>query len=466
MSNQHQAFWFNDALTSCEIPNIPILQGKITADVCIIGGGYTGLWTAIKIKQQDPTLQVVIVEKGVCGQGASGRNGGCMLTFSTKFASLIQLFGINEAKRLVQASEQAVLDIANFCKQHHINADIRTDGAIYTATNSAQQSIVTQPLPLLKAHNINQWQQKTKDYLSQVTGSKHAISGIESPAAGSLHPGKLVLGLVKHALSMGIFIYQQSPYLSHKATEQNIQVKTPQGEIISEKLVFAVNAWMGQLFNDFNRYYTLVSSDMVITKPMPKLLANVGLDHGKAIADSRIFVHYYRSTPDGRLMLGKGGNLFAFNNRMLPAFDQPSRYQQQLTNAFKQFFPRLPCDFTTSWTGASDRSTTGLPFFGTLAGQKNVYYGLGYSGNGVVQSYLGGDILSSMVLGIDNEWTRSPMAKGPISKFPPEPIRYLGAQLVKRSIMRKEQAEALEQQPTWFDIQLAKFAAAAGKADK
>ena len=462
---QKHPFWLQQALSDVVMPDMPTLTKDIKADVCIVGGGYTGLWTAIKLKQQDPKLKVVIIEKGRCGQGASGRNGGCMLTFSTKFNTLLSLFGAEEAIRLVKASEQAVFDIDSFCQRHHIDAEIRTDGAIYTATNQSQKRTVAQPLSLLEQHNINRWKTCDPEYIRQTTGSALNVAGIETPAAGSLHPGKLVLGLVKHALALGVEVYQHTPYLD-MACGEPVVVNTPYANITADKVVFAINAWMGQHFKRFNRHIVLVSSDMLITKPIPKQLVDIGLTHGKAIADSRIFVHYYRTTKDGRLMLGKGGNLFAFNNHMLPAFDQTSQYDGMLSTAFNKFFPTLKTEFETTWTGASDRSKTGLPFFGSLTPQNNVFYGLGYSGNGVVQSYLGGDILSSLVLELDNAWTKSPMSKGPLGGFPPEPIRYLGAQLVKQAVLRKEQAEDNEQSPKWHDLQLAKFAAAAGKADK
>jgi len=458
-------FWFKQALANIPMPEIPKLDKNITADICIVGGGYTGLWTAIKTKQQSPNKRIVIIEKGLCGQGASGRNGGCMLTFSTKFQSLIRFYGLAEAIRLVKASEQAVFDIEKFCQNNQIDAEVRTHGAIYTATNNQQKTSLCQPLDLLSQHKLNQWRCLSPENAAQLTGSDRNLAAIESIAGGSLHPGKLVLGLVKFALSIGVEIYQKTEYKDMVFGQKPI-VKTFAGEISSTKVVFAINAWMGKHFNRFNRHITLVSSDMIITKPMPEQLDKIGLSHGKAIADSRIFVHYYRTTCDGRLMLGKGGNLFAYHNNMLPAFDQPSRFATMLTNAFSQFFPNLEPSFETTWTGASDRSTTGLPFFGRLSKESNVFYGLGYSGNGVVQSYLGGEILSSLALDLDNEWTRSRMTKGPLGSFPPEPIRYLGANMVKKSVLRKEHAEDSEQPAKWFDCQMAKFAAAAGKADK
>jgi glycine/D-amino acid oxidase-like deaminating enzyme len=130
-------FWLDQALAA-DPDTAPPLDQHTTADVCIVGGGFTGLWTAIHLKQQRPQLDVAIVEADVCGAGASGRNGGCMLPWTTKFFTLQRLYGTDEALRLVKASEQAILDIAAFCREHDIDCDLRRDGTLFTATAPAQ----------------------------------------------------------------------------------------------------------------------------------------------------------------------------------------------------------------------------------------------------------------------------------------------------------------------------------------
>lgn len=298
----HQPFWFNQALSQTDCVEQPALQGNTDANVCIVGGGYTGLWTAIKIKQASPKTSVTIIEKGLCGQGASGRNGGCMLTFSTKFSTLLRLFGETEAVRLVQASEQAVFDIAEFCQAHNIDAEVNLDGAIYTATNKAQQANLYQPTELLEQFRINRWQMLDASEARWQSGTELTLAGISTDAAGSLHPGKLVLGLKKAALKMDVQIFENTPMTSMVKGTKNL-VETANGKVIADKVVLAINAWTGEKFKQFNKHYVLVSSDMIITKPQPEHLNAIGLGHGKAIADSRIFVHYYRTTKDGRLML-------------------------------------------------------------------------------------------------------------------------------------------------------------------
>jgi len=117
-------------------------------------------------------------------------------------------------------------------------------------------------------------------------------------------------------------------------------------------------------------------------------------------------------------------------------------------------------------SGASDRSATGLPFFGHWRGHRDVVYGLGYSGNGVGPSHLGGRLLASIALEADDDWSRSPLARGPLGAFPPEPLRWLAAMTVRNAVRRKERAEDADRRPAWLDVQLARLAAAARKADK
>ncbi|OXH90871.1 FAD-dependent oxidoreductase, partial [Burkholderia multivorans] len=165
--------------------------------------------------------------------------------------------------------------------------------------------------------------------------------------------------------------------------------------------------------------------------------------------------------------LGKGGNTFSWRSRIAPVFDRRSPYESELTRSLHAFFPSLAgVPITASWNGPSDRSVTGFPFFGRLDGAPNVYYGFGYSGNGVGPTYMGGQILSSLVLDADNAWTRSPLVQGPLGRFPPEPLRYVGAHVVRNAIRRKERAEDENRRPAAVDTWLTKFASAAGKADK
>lgn len=166
-------------------------------------------------------------------------------------------------------------------------------------------------------------------------------------------------------------------------------------------------------------------------------------------------------------MLGKGGNTFAFGSKMIPTFFKASKYKGQVHKALTRFYPKLKnVKIEQSWTGGSDRTTTGFPIFGNFNGHPNIHYGYGYSGNGVVQAYLGGQILTSLCLDLDDQWSNAGFVSCPLGKFPPEPIRWLGAIAVRNALRRKENAEDANKKPNKIDNYLATFAKAAGKADK
>lgn len=462
----HPSYWFKQAL-EIELPETAIpLQQNIHADVAIVGGGYTGLWTAIMIKQQSPEKQVVVIEKGLCGGGASGANGGCMLTWSTKFPTLKRLFGEEHAAWLVKESEQAVLEIDGFCKQHKIDAQLSLKGVYYTATNQAQMGGMQPVVDELKRLDVNSWRRCQFEELRASTGSPRNVEGFHSPVAASVQPALLARGLRRVAIELGVEVYENTP-MTRLDYGQPATASTPKGSIQAKQVVLALNAWMVEQFKQFKNSIVVVSSDMVITKPLGDALSQSGWQAGSSVLDSRIFVHYYRDAPDGRLMLGKGGNQFSFNNRVDAMFNKPTSYQDLLRKSFDKLFPRLKgAEFAYSWTGGSDRSATGFPFFGELDNQSNIFYGFGYSGNGVAQTRMGGKILSSLVLGLENEWTKSGLAKGPLGHFPPEPFRWTGAMMVRNAVRRKEEAEDNDKTPFIWDKWLAKLAGPAGKADK
>lgn len=459
-------YWLAQALADGGQESAPALEHSTRADLCIVGGGFTGLWTAILAKRAKPELDVVLLEADICGAGASGRNGGCALTWSTKFFTLQRLFGTAEAVRLVRASEQAVLDIESFCAEHGIDCEWRRDGTLFTATSQAQMGVSDAVVAALESQGIRSWERVPLEELQRRAGSRAHLEGWYSAKAATVQPGKLVRGLRRVALALGVRIHEHTPMAGLEDGSPPV-VRTPRGQVQARRVVIAINAWMAGTFREFERSVAIVSSDMIITDAAPRRLAASGLDGGVSVLDSRIFVHYYRSTADGRLMFGKGGNTFAYGGRMLPVFNQPTPYREELAARLVKFIPELEgVPIASSWNGASDRSVTGLPFFGCLRGRPDVFYGFGYSGNGVAPSRMGGELLSSLALGLDNEWTRSPLFKGPRGKFPPEPVRFIGSIVVRNAVRRKESAEDRGIRPFLWDVQLARFAAAAGKADK
>ncbi len=463
MSNNY-SYWINNALESDHQPATPLIE-DISVDVAIVGGGYTGLWSAILLKQKQPSLRVAVIERDICGSGASGFNGGCLLTWSTKYPTLKKLYGEEEARWLVKESESVIGEIEQFCQDFSIDAELFINGTYYTSTNSAQMGSMQPVVAELERAGISSWE-SVDDDLAEKTGSKVHQQAMYSAAAGSVQPAKLAFGLKRVAIELGVEVYEQTAL---EKLQETVPAKliTKGGVITADKVILATNAWMTEQFKEFKRSIVVVSSDMVLSKPNQERLTAIGPKKGATVVDSRIFVHYYRDTQDGRIMLGKGGNKFMYGNNIDDMFKPYTPYQDLLNQSFSWLFPDYDkADIEHSWSGGSDRSVTGLPFFGALRGHSHIFYGLGYSGNGVAQTRIGAKVLSSLALGEDNRYTRSGLAKGPKGHFPPEPFRWIGAMMVRNAVRRKEEAEQREVAPMLVDKWLSKLAGPAGKADK
>jgi len=202
-----------------------------------------------------------------------------------------------------------------------------------------------------------------------------------------------------------------------------------------------MNAW-GVRFPELRRKILVVGSDIVATAPIPDRIEQTGWRDGLAISDSRLLVHYYRTTDDGRIVFGKGGGQLAFGSRVGRRFEGNSPRRQSVEAALHATYPNLAdVPIEQDWTGPIDRSRTGLPFFGYLKGKPNVAFGIGYSGNGVGPSFLGGKILASLALEKEDEWSRCGLVGMPPKGFPPEPFRFVGGHMVRAAIVRKEKAE-------------------------
>jgi len=466
MQYDYQSPWFTEALETEDKLIINQLNSKEIADICIVGGGYTGLWTAINIKEKKPTTNIILIEKDLCGSGASGRNGGCMIPLSSKFPAMEKILGTKDAIRMVKASEEALQKIKNFCELNKIDANIRINGIVYSATNNKHRGGFENLINDLKKNNINSWERLSIEKIQKLTGSNRNIDGYFSPIGGSLQPALLARGLKKVAEKKGVKIFERSAMLHYK-DNQKITVSTALGSVECKKLVVAINAWTPSFFSFLSRSVILVSSDMIISEPIKHELEKLNLNNGLVVLDSNLFTHYYRSTTDGRIILGKGGNTFSFNNKVISSFDGPSSIENFLKKSLIKFFPSLQnTKITRSWNGPSERTKTGFPFFGYHPKNKNIIYGFGYSGNGILPTFVGGEILSSMSLNEENEWTNSNFCQGPLRLFPPEPFRWLGAIMIRNAVRRKENAEQQERNPNWIDKQLAKLATSIGRVDR
>jgi putative aminophosphonate oxidoreductase len=452
----HRSFWLEQALAGTADDLNP-LRGAVISDVAIVGGGFVGLWTALMIKRQDPAVDVCVIEADVCGGGASGRCGGLVMTWWPKIASLTTLCGADEALRLVRASEAVIAEIENFCSEHAPEAEFRRGGWLWTATTGAQLGAWDKVVSRAEALAPGTFRRPDPREVARRSGSPQHLAGVIEPSNATVQPAALVRAMRRYALEVGVRVFEQSK-VTRIDRGTTVTLITAQGTMRASRVVIATNAWAAALRPLRNKLF-VISSDMIATEPIADRLDDIGWNQGEAITDSQTLVCYYRTTAEGRIAFGKGGGSIGFDGRIRGAMHQNASRASMVERDFHRYYPMLrTVKITHDWAGPIDRTKNSLPIFGRLYGDANIYYGVGWSGNGVGPSVVGGKILASLALGHDDEWSECGLITGSAGSFPPEPVRFIGAHIVKEAIVRKEDAEALEKRPPRLAVALSKLA--------
>jgi len=457
-----RAFWLQELGDELN-PSDP-LRGDIQADVAIIGGGFVGLWTALQIVEKSPTTKVVILEKDICGGGASGRNGGFVMSWWPKISSLISSCGETEAVRLAIESAKAIVEIGEFCSENEVDAHYQCNGWLWTATTSAQLGAWKSVTELCERLGHSIFQGLTSQEVKSRTGSSVHLAGVLDPAVATVQPARLVRGMRRVALERGIRIYEGTPVNTFDR-QQPVKLTTPLGVVTADRVVIANNVWASAI-PELSRLIVPVTSTVAMTEAIPGRLQSIGWNGGEAITDSQLMVDYYRTTRDGRIAFGKGTGGIGYGDKIGARFDFDRIDTEATKTDFYRVYPNLSdVEIEHSWSGPIDRTYDSLPVFGTLPGTSNIFYGIGWSGNGVGPSRIGGKILSSLALDIKDEWSQCGLVGRDVQRFPPEPFRYIGGSIVRGAVRRKEQAEAAGDRPGKIDKALIRFAPA-GLEDK
>jgi putative aminophosphonate oxidoreductase len=461
-SYKHRSFWLQEI--AGDAPDAPALQGTIMTDVAIAGGGYVGLWTAIRIKELMPACDVTVLEQDICGGGASGRNGGFVLSWIPKFSTFSALFGVQDALQMAKESVAAIGELADFASRHGIDADFRKGGWLWTATSRAQFGAWENLVQLCERNGLSAFQRLEPEEVAARSGSSVHRAGVYAAEAAIVQPATLVRGLRRVALELGVHICEHTSLKKFTRTSP-VRIDTECGTVTANKLVIATNAWAANI-RELSRAITVISSDMVATEPIAPLLQEIGWQRDLSITDSQTMVDYYRITRDGRVAFGKGGWTIALGGNIGPDFDRQAMRAAEVIADFRRYYPRLErVAITHDWSGPIDRTPDSLPLIGYLGGRKNICYGIGWSGNGVGPSVIGGKILASLALEKDTHWSRYPLVGRRAASFPPEPMRFVGAHLVRAAVASKEKAEIDDRKPSPLAVRVSRFAPA-GLEDK
>jgi glycine/D-amino acid oxidase-like deaminating enzyme len=423
-------WWLEDALGDDE--DAPSLEGASSADVAIVGGGYTGLWTALAVLEREPSARVAVLEAEICGAGPSGRNGGFAEGYWPALAELRSLFGSDDAVRLATAGEA----IRPAIRALGEDVWLRESGMLMVATTKRQEPVLGRAVAAAEAvGRTDQAVALSREEVAVRCASPMFRRGVFFPDTGTVHPGRLVRALRRVALSRGVVLHERTRVAG---VEPGV-VTTERGSLRADAVVVATNAAMTD-WRPVRGRLTVFGSYVVLTEPAPELLGEIGWTGGEAIVDARMFLHYFRTTNDGRVLMGSGSGPIGRGNRIDERFTRDAATAGRAELGLRRLLPGLAdAAVERSWGGPIDVSADHIPFVGSAGG--GVHFAAGYSGNGVGPSWLAGQALASLALERDDEWSTLPLVRPRGASVPREPIRYVGGAIVRAAILACEEAD-------------------------
>jgi glycine/D-amino acid oxidase-like deaminating enzyme len=423
------AWWLRDADDG---ERSPPLARAADADVAIVGGGFTGLWTALEVRERDPERRVALFEAQYCGFGPSGRNGGFCHGYWSYLAGLRELFGDPAALRLCEAGGEIVPGIRAFLEARGEDASLREGGILQVSTTAKQNAAVAAKIEAARAVGRPE-EAVARDPPGISPRFRRAVFFRDG---ATVHPGRLVRTLRRAAVEAGVELYEASP--AHLRADGSL---TANGhEVRAREVVVATNAWATD-WRPVRGRLTVFGSYVVLTEPVPDLLAAIGWTEGEAIIDSRMFLHYFRTLNDGRVLMGSGSGPIGYGNRIDERFTHDAATAGRAELGLRRLLPGLAdARVEASWGGPIDVAADHVPSIGTVPGRR-VHYAVGYSGHGVGPAWLAGKILASLVLSCDDDWTRLPLVNRKAATVPREPFRNLGGGAIRAAVLACEEAD-------------------------
>jgi glycine/D-amino acid oxidase-like deaminating enzyme len=427
------------------------LQGDVDADVAIVGGGYTGLWTAHELVRREPTRRVVVLEADICGGGPSGRNGGFVNSWWDEASGLVAAFGPGGARACLDEVAVSVDAIGAWCDAHGVDAHYRKAGMLVVSTTPAHDDRWADDVAAAAdLGDPDAFRGLDAAEVAAVCRSPRFRGGARMRDGATVHPARLVRGLRRVCLELGVEIHEGTRATAIRpGPAGRLVVRTAEGAVRARTVVLAVNAWTSGWPG--GRLRSLAwGSYLVRSEPIPDLVASeLGWVGGESIVDARFSVHYLHVTREGRVAIGAGGGRPGLGGRIGSGFTDDVGAARRAAFAFRWLFPALrDVRLTDAWGGPIDVSPDHLPHVWT-AHDGRLLIAAGYSGNGVAPSHLLGRICAALALDADEPITRLPIVGPPSPPFPPEPFRFIGARVMREAMIRREDAEEAGRRPAW-----------------
>ena len=427
-----KSFWL-DSLPD-RAPHAP-LEGRTDADLCIIGGGYTGLWAALAAKHDDPARDVLVLEATRCGNGASGRNGGFLEASLTHgLANGLNRFP-DEIDTLERLGDENFDGLRADLARHAIEGDYETTGVLPVALEPRELKELREEVELVRrfGHDIELLDaERTR---AEVNSPTYLGAVWDRTGSALVHPGRLADGLRAAAERQGVRIHELSPVRAiHDGGRAALTLSTEGGVVTAPKVIMATSAYP-PLVPAVGRYIAPVYDYALMTEQLSESQQRaIGWSHRQGVSDLGNQFHYYRPSADGRILFGGYDAVYRYGGDVGPHRDTDDATFGKLSQHFFTTFPQLEgVRFSHRWGGAIDTCSRFSVFFGRAYGGRLVY-ALGYTGLGVGATRFGARVALDLLDGRSTQATRLTMVRRRPLPFPPEPVRSAVIQLTRNRL--------------------------------
>jgi glycine/D-amino acid oxidase-like deaminating enzyme len=407
----------------------PAVAGELATDVAIIGGGYTGLATAYHLKTAEPSLEVAVLDAETAGFGASGRNAGFVMTLFGASSGLMKaLHGKEKLAAAHRYMETAIDALEEMVNEHKIDCDFERSGFLKVATSPVYEARIKSEIELFQSIGAKGFEWLDAGQVAQRVRSPTFMGACWESHCGLLNPVKWADALRHLAVARGAKLYEGTRVEAVNRAGGKFLVTTPSGTIAAEKVVFATNGYT-HLIPGLASMQVPAFAYIIVTEPLNEAQrALIGWAGREGIEDGRNFMHFYRLTPDNRILAGGGPGLVPYGGNM--DHDSHPKAWAHLERFITTTFPQLAgLRVTHRWGGAFSVTANSTPQIGSLHGGSAVF-SIGCTGHGVAMTHMNGRIIRDLVLGRKTELTDLWFVNRRSFPIPPEPIRSLAVRTV------------------------------------
>lgn len=423
-------FWTHDAPRAAAMP---ALVGRETAALVIVGGGYTGLWTALLAKERDPDKRVIVLEGKTCGWAASGRNGGFVESTLTHGESNGRTRFAAEYDQLDRLGRQNLDEIQATVAERGWNCDFERNGSFAVAIEEYQTEGLEHEADGERTLHLSQ-----AEIAAKVASPTYLAALFEPHDSALVHPAKLANDMLASCLAAGVEVFEHSPVTGLKAERDGIRLTVADGEVHADRVALATNAFPS-LLKRYQLHTVPVYDYVLMTEPLtPAQLTSIGWSGREGIADMANQFHYYRLSADNRILFGGYDAIYHYGGRIRRDYDDRPETFATLASHFFTTFPQLEgLQFSHRWGGVIDTCSRFSAFFAT-AHQGRVSYAAGFTGLGVAATRFAANVMLDQLAGLTTERTELEMVRKMPLPFPPEPATYPAVQATRAALNRSD----------------------------